>query len=636
MRAAVGWTVERLGRLKQRVAALAATIADLPVTVAARIHAAAASAVRRPTRAATPARWWARRGVWILAGAAAVVAVSASEAAANHAGATNPKDPLDGCPLPGGMKHHCKSPRDLLPMWRWTRVSYIWSDWSGGGYIEKHFKAAVGAAYDMIVRIMFIVATLVWEILSRLLYMALQADFADHLADAINATYYQVARALFDSGAIWVVLLIGYGSAAWKMFREGIAESIKTVAWSVLSISLLLVMLFALGSSGGSLDPVGRDPLTGQDVDIDGDLESEAFTQRGAGDDPNKDPLTPRWLYERTKSLSDLASNMLVDVSLELSKNNVAHGSYCSVYTHQLERLYLLAAQHRAEDGKLEAKHYPPIFLSRLWERAYLGPWSQAQYGSPQNAYNGSCLWAETNAVPAPEIMAVWTVSCDADGDDRSDYLKGVAASTEVLNLGTNSETPLYGCPGTLGGIPGIAKKLPIVSAGSKGYSDRDQDRAWRVFHPNGDDETLTFLNLASGCGLAAHGSLKSHTEDGGDPDGAPEFTTIPKPYLNIHNGDKVDLLTRSPSGYVQARRVGMRPEKADKKGKWFSFDACRVWITGAEVPESTIDTSVHGKNQRGIYEHRRSRLHAPQQASIKGLNSQYPEGSGQDHLRRR
>ena len=84
MRSAVRWTVERLGRLKQRVVVLAAQAAELPVTVAARIHAAAAFAVRRPTRAATPARRWARRGAWTLAGAAAMVAAAASEAAANH------------------------------------------------------------------------------------------------------------------------------------------------------------------------------------------------------------------------------------------------------------------------------------------------------------------------------------------------------------------------------------------------------------------------------------------------------------------------------------------------------------------------------------------------------------------------
>ena len=178
-------------------------------------------------------------------------------------------------------------------MWRWTRVSYIWSDWSGGGVIEKHFKAAVGAAYDMIVRIMFILATLVWEILSRLLYMALQADFADHLADAINATYYQVARALFDSGTIWVVLLIGYGSAAWKMFREGIAESIKTVAWSVLSISLLLVMLFALGSSGGSLDPLSAATKAHRCKTID-DRRGSRQVRRSPNAAPERTPIRIR------------------------------------------------------------------------------------------------------------------------------------------------------------------------------------------------------------------------------------------------------------------------------------------------------------------------------------------------------
>ena len=618
-----------LGLLHRRLTRLSAAVSLLPLratllaqSASERLRDAAAGRSRQPAGGRVGgARRWARRGFWVVSGAAALVATAAASAAANHDGTitfdpSKPhlNDPTKNCPLPAGMEEYCRSPEELLPMWRWTRVSYIWSNWSGGNFIERPVKAALGAMYDLSVRIMFIVASLVWDVLSRLLYMALQADLAGHLADAINATYHQVALALWNSGAIWLVLLIGYGAAIVKLWRHGIKESAKTVAWSVLSISMLLVMLFALGSDNEPLEPAlsagaPKDSVT----DPFGDT---GFAERGK-DRQDDETLTPRWFYERTKDVSDMASIMLTDVALGLSKNNVAHGSYCSVYTHQLERLYLLAAHHKATDGKLTAKHYSPIFLSRLWERAYLGPWSQAQYGAPQNAYNGSCLWAETNSVGAPEIMAVWTVSCDAVGsgsnygpDGSSDYLARANADAAVLDLGTTDETPLYGCLGT---VPAGGEALPMPHAytgiaPNTPYMLEEQDRAWRVFHPNGDDETLTFLNLASGCGLVPTDSLTTYEEDGGDPDGAPEyapptkFTDEGKPRLHSDG----TLFVVGEYAYVQQRRIGMRPDKGEKKGHWFSADACRIWITGGKAASSLdngySDTAADN-TRRGFYD---------------------------------
>ena len=242
----------------------------------------------------------------------------------------------------------------------------------------------------------------------------------------------------------------------------------------------------------------------------------------------------------------------------------------------------------------------------------------------------------------------MWTISCDDFNEERrlSDYLKSVAASTEVLNLGNGgSETPLYGCPGharTMSQAPRRSPAAQRLWAVVRYERSKTRDRAWRVFHPNGDDETLTFLNLASGCGLiesSVHPQPDDPTQKtAATPTAHPNSLHCPQAQSE-HSGwqDSESVDAQPGPGMCRQRRVGMRPEKADKKGKWFSLDACRVWITGA-VAESTIDTEEHGVRAAG---HLRST--APSIPTTRTSHDQHqgtqqpvPEGAGQDQLRRR
>ena len=490
------------------------------------------------------------------------------------------------------MADRCHDPKMLLPMWRWTWTNYVWSDW-GGFWDFSQIRAAIGGSYDLVVRVLFMIASLIWYLLSRLLYMVLSADFAGAIADDINGTYKLLAEALIKSGVLFIVATIAFVMSAWSLYRYDTHTAWRRVVTSWIMLGLLLSMLWplqAIEAANGSVDPdtaaiddlVAEGNLAADDADAQRivKIRQHAATQRG----------TPLWLYSAILDVSDEVSYAITDLALGLAGdgNPGTHSSYCSVYTQQLEKLYLETVSWKNAGEEPEAKQLTPIFLSRLWERAYLGPWSRAQFGSPQTAYNGSCLWAEANTghVSAPETMAVWSASCGYVGGLLSD------PRTELVNDGWGEHVPLYGCGRNV--VAGGASIPPAKAAQS--YSPAQQDRAWRTFYPDGDTETLVFLNLVSGCGLAAP---RSGTSSGiqADENGYPQIPPGTQP--RVHEDGS--LLVRVEWGYIEQGRIGMRPDKAGDEGEWFSFDVCAAWLTGTGAVVSGVDNRTG--QRMGFYE---------------------------------
>ncbi len=498
---------------------------------------------------------------------------------------------LAGCPLPAEMTDLCLDPKGLLPMWRWTWVNGLWSDW-GGWWAFSQIKAAIGSMYDLIVRILFVLSSVVWYLLSRLLYLVLSADFAGAVAKSINSNYKRIAEALISSGVVATVAIIALMMGAWALYRNNTGLAVRRILTSWVMLGLVFTMLWPL-------QELPADQLTIPTSSEDTETERIQKVRTAAGQQRG----TPLWLYGLVLDVSDEASEMLTSVSLGLTsgtEEGASHASYCSVYIQQLEKLYLATVEWQlaksqgitlddelpdAQAAMVAAKHYTPIFLSRLWERAYLGPWSRAQFGSPQTALNGSCLWAEVKAgqVSAPEIMAVWSSTC-------ADSTLTAGRSDVVRDWGVG--LALYGCPDH---TTDAVAEIPLAESG-KAYEPLQQDRAWRVFHPDGDTETLTFLNLASGCGLAAPDGVKANSE------GAPSFTDPINSGNDKEGGDDQDsnddedgpsyprlhkdgtLFTRGAYSYINASRIGMRPDRAEEKGEWFSLDLCHLWLTGTKV----------------------------------------------------
>ena len=517
--------------------------------------------------------WLRRLRKWLahtaIAASAAVTVLLLRPAAA---AAQQPEGWVEGCPLPLEMSDLCSDPKRLLPMWRWTWANYHWSDWSGWWDFAR-IRAAIGGMYDFVVRVLFVLASLVWYLLSRLLYMVLSADFSGAIADDINSVYKLLAESLITSGVWFIVAIAAFLAGAWALYRYDTRTAWRRILTSWIMLGLMLTMLWPLQE----LDPKKIDPdisYIGQNAPDDARIA--AVREHGA-----RQNGTPLWVYSAILDISDDVSYSLAGLSLGLTdRDRDSHSSYCSVYIQQLERLYLATVAWRTGEAP-SAKHFTPIFLSRLWERAYLGPWSRAQFGGPQSANNGACLWAEANTghVSAPEVMAVWASSCKY----RSGIINWVTTPQVVKDWGT--DVPLYGCEGTFG-LPEDATPIPPAYP-NKGYSPANADRAWRIFRPDGDDETLAFLNIISGCGLTPAGDPTRHGTytSGVHPNafGVPEVPGVWDPTVNDLDGDE-SLTARRDYGYIEASRIGMRPDGGEEQGEWFSLDVCTAWLTGTQV----------------------------------------------------
>ena len=471
------------------------------------------------------------------------------------------------CKLPYELADHCGDPVQLLPMWRWTTSSTIWTDW-GGNWFTSKIKGAIGGGFDMVVGLLFGVSTLVWDVLARLVYLALSADFAKDMLAAVDRTYYGVADAVLNSGTLFAVAVIGFITTAWKLHSRGAQEAARTIAWTMLPLGAVLFMMQSL-----NVAYQGATPHVWEDDDF---LQAPVFG-------------TPAWLHTKVITVSGLAGEGITQLSLGLSEDRL-NNSYCSVYNHQLERLYLQTMGDKKlveGKGKITAKDYAPIAISRLWERTYLAGWTQAQFGAPQTASNGSCLWAEVNAsgVSPPEIMAIWASTC-------TDVLTpDVGSGGSIKGYGTTQH--LYGCDPSA--LPDGAIPLPLPEPNGKIYDPPEQARAWRTFHPSNDDQTRSMLNLISSCGLINYHNVES------TPDGTPD---VPD-YRNVDvasSGVDGDLrLIGQPDGtYLASSRAGIANKVGGASGPfhWWgsddwrlmSVDACRAWLTGVNPEGSTHD----------------------------------------------
>ena len=322
------------------------------------------------------------------------------------------------CQLPGELFDHCDEPVQLLPMWRWTQASVMWSNW-GGNFLTSGIRGSIGGMFDMVVRVMYVVAGFLWQGIAWFSHLALTANFIDALAAEMDAVYYKVATALYSSGVIWLVLAVGVVTAAAQILRNGPKAAVSKLGQTLLPISLLLFFLARIAN--GYTVEFPTTPQQGTTVappPAADSFDNRTFVPYDEADDltlifgppqllhhPKQvvPAGTPRWLFHTVYELSAYPSEAITNASLALMKDDVTHSSYCSRFKTTLEQMfYQTTLDKRVAEGgdaTLKASDHSLVALSRIWERAYLDLWAQAQFGSPQSARNGGCLWAE-NTVP--------------------------------------------------------------------------------------------------------------------------------------------------------------------------------------------------------------------------------------------
>ena len=508
------------------------------------------------------------------------------------------------CHLPPELYKYCDEPLNLLPMWRWTSATYVWTDWGGEGglfgWLTSGVRSIGGAALDLLVRFSFILAGLLWRLLAGLLDLALDADFTDSLLKSMDRIFYSAGNSLIDSGLVFLVALIALLAALRQMHKSGFQEAVRVMVWSIAPIGLLLSMWLAVNRVYSDDSLVNNQGLEYQTT------EEDTLTPSWFG--------TPSWMYSKLRTTTAYLSESLVRMSFGLTDGRSKYNSYCSVYAHQLEKLYLQTKYSKGvgvppsssdypsidypyqPDFQLPPSAYSFIAISRLWERAYLSGWSYAQFGSPQRAQNGSCLWAEANTANTPvETMAIWGTTCNPN-----DFLPDAAAGWEYY--GAESSTMLYGCEDTLmqGGVA-LPEPTPLTATRPSRYDQQQKSRAWRIFKPPGGAMTRVFLNLASGCGL-----VSANAPDlGKTPDGVPGVYNDRR-YADAQNKvyrwvqsdhDTLILLEQSPGLYLPQHVAGIARNHRSNTGnadlenfKWTNAGnwpfmtaiTCGAWVTGA------------------------------------------------------
>ena len=203
--------------------------------------------------------------------------------ALKHPQAKTLTDDNPDCRLPAALLDHCGDPVELLPMWRWTDATGLYTDWGGSWFVTKWIRSSIGAMFDLIVTLMFKVSGLIWGLLAILVELALSFDFGDKLVEPLDRTYYWIARALMDSNIIWFVAMTGIIAACWKLVRGGWQASFRSAVSTLLPI---MVLVFIFGSivrsyrlpsnaTAATQDTVNQ-AFKGFDTGLESQIEKEA------------------------------------------------------------------------------------------------------------------------------------------------------------------------------------------------------------------------------------------------------------------------------------------------------------------------------------------------------------------------
>ena len=136
---------------------------------------------------------------------------------------------------------------DFLPMWRWTWVSELWTDWEGTGVFDFGRKL-MNATWGVLLEMLFMLSALLWEITSTVLYLTLDLNFMERAPwDHRQAGQQRPARSRNGRQAVRPTIWAGIGAlafvlAAWRLFREGASRAVRTVLGTFIPLAVIAAM----------------------------------------------------------------------------------------------------------------------------------------------------------------------------------------------------------------------------------------------------------------------------------------------------------------------------------------------------------------------------------------------------------
>lgn len=302
-----------------------------------------------------------------------------------------------------------------LPMWRWAGVNDLWSDWGGSWWtfgIVDMFKTM----WTSIINILFLIASLVWAVSRWTVQLAYGSDsLGERLGTQINGWFIKYMNAsLTGSTMFFAVATLAVVVFVWALLRGRGRQGLRKL---MVGTALPLVLLVAIWTQARA------EHKHNEKVD-----ERNAAQYELPEDERKFLPreqtllLSPRWLYDVTRTGVNAASVPLLDYAQALTDTSTHPVALttCDAYRAVLEQRYLRArANAEIDDTRLKslatARAAVPIFVSSLWEKSYLVGYGQAQFGDVTTARRASCLVADwrTKGVSTTETLAVWVSTCD-------------------------------------------------------------------------------------------------------------------------------------------------------------------------------------------------------------------------------
>lgn len=356
-------------------------------------------------------------------------------------------------------------PWHFLPMTRSGRINDFFSTGEGG--IASPFSGGLNAIYSSLIAVAFTVASFTWVVTSWLVRLMVGAPtLASEFMSQISAQFDRYAVAVVGTGWVWLLLVIAIIVASWRVLRGTTGkEGLRSVLGAAIPLSLIL----ALSSFQTTIT----------------DVNGQIHVVRG-----------PEWLFTTSLRLSALISEpvqALTDVFVFDDSRAPDQLVTCDAYTAVLEANFIRAWNAGEREHLDSAKFYKQTSLtsrafrnapaaavhdwaqanddlrmrlalitSRIWERAYMVGYGNAQFGDTITAERASCIIADwrNRKVSPLEQLAVWRETCFLQAFQRSP-----GGQTGSLALGSNMA--LTGC--SL--MPQItAPELqPITQSGSSG-----------------------------------------------------------------------------------------------------------------------------------------------------------------------
>lgn len=300
---------------------------------------------------------------------------------------------------------YSKSPELLLPAWRWSSSTGLYSSLGVGDV----FANIMGIVADLC----FLLASWLWLLLLFMINWALNMNLVDQAASTINSAFSALASHMQFNGPVpWIAIFVGGLAVIRALLKGAVGKVFRTVLVVVIPLSTLWALSAGLTTSSSGEIPKGSPAWLAQTGShyvnvIAGEMATGFGTvSSGSSQLASNNGVTPSCasylaaLYDQYYAYSSEAAKSVSTSTSTLTDQSAWANSQQN-----------LAAQLH------NASNYGMTAVSGLWEQAYLTNWIDAQYGSLASGNEMYCHQLDNSAhLSVNEQMDLLAISGRYDG----------------------------------------------------------------------------------------------------------------------------------------------------------------------------------------------------------------------------